>query len=148
MPRPQVQALLDIMRKMESNDGKYTDHALLSDGTHAVGDYGIKPVTAQDMLKRSPANVNDKSLLEVQGMLEDSPEMQQKVAEMLAEKVLKNNQGQLDPSAAAWHKGQNRSMNKNEQYLQDTPSEQDRLDKAKAELGIMPTLYNKLKEPR
>lgn len=148
MSKLQVEALLSIMKKLESSDGTNTNHAKLSDGTNAVGNYGIKPVTAQDMLKRTPANVNDKSLQEVQSLLENSPEMQQQVANILAAKVLNKNKGQLDPSAAGWHKGQNRSLEYNKEYLKDNGLYQDRIDQAKRELNIMPTLYNKLKEPR
>lgn len=142
----QEQALIDIMRKLESADGKYTDHAPLSDGTQAVGQYAIKPTTAMEMKNRVPASdipqVNDR--FEMQKALEQSPDAQEAVMTELAKHLLQKNKGQLDPAAMGYFKGHNRSMDRNVQDLDKLNLYKDRLDKAKEELNIMPTLYNKM----
>lgn len=143
----QQQALIDLMSKLESRDGEVTDHAQLSDGTNAVGRYGIKPTTAQEMLNRSPSsefkNTDDK--FEMQKMLEQSPDMQEEVMTKLAEHLLKKNQGQLTPAAVGHFKGHNASMESNQNKLKDMGLYEDRIEKAKQELGIMPNLLNKMK---
>ena len=144
------QALVDIMSKMESQDGKFTDHAPLSDGTQAVGKYAIKPTTAQEMLNRMPSSEheNTKDRFEMQEKLEQSPELQEDIVGKLAKHLLEKNQGQLDPSAMGYFKGHNRSFDRNKEDLEKLNLYKDRLDATKKELGIMPTLYNKMrKEP-
>jgi hypothetical protein len=147
---PMEQALVDIMSKMESQDGKYVDHEPLSDGTQAVGRYAIKPTTAQEMLNRMPSSEfsNTKDRFEMQEKLEQSPELQEDIVGKLAKHLLQKNQGQLDPSAMGYFKGHNRSFDRNKEDIEKLNLYKDRLDAVKEELGIMPTLYNKLKEPR
>jgi hypothetical protein len=143
----QQQALIDLMSKLESRDGQVTDHAQLSDGTNAVGRYGIKPTTAQEMLNRSPSSEfkNTDDRFEMQKMLEQSPDMQEEVMTKLAEHLLKKNQGRLTPAAVGHFKGHNASMESNENKLKGMGLYEDRIEKAKQELGIMPNLLNKMK---
>jgi hypothetical protein len=141
------QALIDIMSQMESRGGKDTNHAPLSDGTNAVGEYAIKPTTAQEMLNRMPSSEypNTKDKFEMQKRLEQSPEMQEDIVGKIAKHLLEKNQGQLDPSAMGYFKGHNRSFERNKEDLEKLNLYQNRLDKVKQDLNIMPTLYNKIK---
>lgn len=143
----QQQALIDLMSKLESRDGEVTDHAPLSDGTRAVGRYGIKPTTAQEMLKRSPSSEykNTDDRFEMQKMLETSPELQEQVMTKLAKHLLDRNKGQLTPAAVGHFKGHNASYDSNVDKLKDMGLYEDRVEKAKQELGIMPTLFNYMK---
>lgn len=143
----QQQALIDLMSKLESRDGTMTDHALLKDGTNAVGRYGIKPTTAQEMLNRSPSSEfkNTKDRFEMQKRLEASPDMQEEVMTKLVSHLLKKNQGQLTPAAVGHFKGHNASKSVNEDKLKDLGAYEDRIEEAKQELGIMPNLLNKMK---
>lgn len=145
MRSPQQQALVDLMSKLESQDGKYTEHAPLSDGTNAVGKYGIKPTTAQEMLKRYPSSGYTDDKFEMQDKLESSPELQEQVMTNLAEHLLNKNNGQLDAAAVGHFKGHNRSFDKNKRSLEDLGLYQDRIDKVKQELNIMPNLRNLIK---
>lgn len=142
---PQQQALIDLMSKLESQGGKYTDHAPLSDGTKAVGRYGIKPTTAQEMLKRYPSSEYTDDKFEMQDKLENNPELQEQVMTNLAEHLLNKNKGQLDPAAVGHFKGHNRSFDRNKESLEDLGLYQDRIEEAKQELGIMPNLKNLIK---
>lgn len=147
---PMEQALIDVMRELESAGGKYTNHAPLSDGTKAVGQYAIKPTTAQEMLKRMPSSEfeNTPDRFQMQEKLEQNPELQEEIVTKLARHLLERNKGQLDPSAMGYFKGHNRSFERNKADLEDLNLYRDRLEKAKEKFNIMPTLYNKLKEPR
>lgn len=144
---PQQQALIDLMSKLESRDGQDTDHALLSDGTNAVGRYGIKPTTAQEMLIRSPSteysNPSDK--FDMQKQLEDNPDMQEQVMTKLAQHLLNRNQGQLTPAAVGHYKGHNASLSTNQDKLKNMGLYENRIEEAKQQLGIMPTLLNSMK---
>lgn len=144
------QALIDVMSKMESQDGKFTNHAPLSDGTNAVGRYGIKPTTAMEFKNRAPSSEIPKAAdrFEMQKMLEGSPEAQEAVMSELSKHLLRKNQGQLDASAMGHFKGHNRSFERNERDLEDLNLYRDRLDATKEELGIMPTLRNYMKGPQ
>lgn len=150
MPTPQEQALIDIMRKLESRDGTMLNHEPLSDGTRAVGEYAIKPTTAQEMLNRKPSNQfeNTDDRFEMQEKLEQNPELQQDIVEKLAKHLLEKNKGQIDPAAMGYFKGHNRSFERNVQDLDRLNLYKDRLDNAKQELNIMPNLRNRLREPR
>ena len=143
----QQQALIDLMSKLESQDGTSTDHAVLSDGTNAVGKYAIKPTTAQEMLKRNPSsdysNTDDK--FKMQDMLEKSPELQEQVMSKLSKYLLDKNKGQLDLAATGYFKGHNASSESNKKKLDNMGLYQDRIDQAKQELGIMPNLLNSIK---
>jgi hypothetical protein len=141
----QLKEFLKVMSQLESNGGKNTNHDKLSDGTNAVGQYGIKPMTAKDMLKKSPDNVNDLDLQEVQQQLESSPEMQQRVAEILGQKILDKNKGQMTPSAVGWRDGQNKSLDANKDKLSIDTEYADKIEEVKQKLGIMPTLFNSMK---
>jgi hypothetical protein len=144
---PQQQAFIDLMSKLESNSGQNTEHALLSDGTNAVGKYGIKPTTAQEMLNRNPSSEyeNPKDKFEMQDALESNPKMQEDVMTMITKHLLDKNQGQLTPAAVGHFKGHNASMESNEDKLKHLGAYDDRIEQAKQELGIMPNLKNLLK---
>ena len=148
--QPQQQALVELMRKLESRDGTMLNHAPLSDGTQAVGQYAIKPTTAQEMLNRMPSseypNTDDK--FEMQDMLEQNPELQEDVVGKLAKHLLQKNKGQLDPAAVGYFKGHNRSFERNAEDLEKLNLYRDRVEAAKQELNIMPNLRNRLREPR
>jgi hypothetical protein len=144
----QQQALIDLMSKLESNDGQNTDHATLSDGTNAVGKYGIKPTTAQEMLNRNPSSEyeNPKDKFEMQKQLESNPAMQEEVMSKLVEHLLNKNQGQLTPAAVGHFKGHNAPLDVNEDKLKHLGAYEDRIEEAKQQLGIMPNLYNTIKD--
>lgn len=142
---PQQQALIDLMSKLESGDGQDTEHALLSDGTNAVGKYGIKPTTAQEMLNRSPSKERPNDKFEMQKQLEAQPELQEEVMSRLAKHLLERNKGQLTPAAVGHFKGHNAPLEVNEDKLKDMGLYEDRIEEAKQKLNIMPTLLNSMK---
>ena len=106
---------LKPIRQVESNNGKNTNHRMIESGMHkghrAIGDYGLMPLTVNEVVNRS----GDKELEPLLGMgpeekkkyLEDNPGMQHKVAKNLAELVLKNNNGDFKKAAYAWNQGHN-----------------------------------------
>ncbi len=74
-------------------------------GTAAVGDYGLMPLTAQDLDRQYSINeLQGMSKEEVQKKLEQNPELQKRLAETLASKLLKNNPEEV--AAHKWLHGQ------------------------------------------
>lgn len=146
----QQRTLMQLMRKLESRDGTMLNHAPLSDGTKAVGEYAIKPTTAQEMLNRMPSSEhsNTDDRFEMQEKLEQSPELQEDVVAKLAKHLLEKNKGQIDPSTVGYFKGHNRSFERNSEDLEKLNLYRDRVEEAKKELNIMPNLRNRLREPR
>lgn len=108
-------AVRDFLRKisfLESSYGQNTDHATMQSGphigTHAIGEYGLMPLTAQQIDKTSGAKqLQDMDKFDVQAKLEMNPELQKRLAETMASKLLAKNPS--DVAAYKWEQGQNRS---------------------------------------
>jgi hypothetical protein len=74
-------------------------------GTSAVGDYGLMPLTAQDIAKQS--NISDLEQLdanEVQSKLKEDPELAKRLSETMASKLL--NKNDEESAAYKWLHGQ------------------------------------------
>lgn len=106
----QVREFLKKMSLIESSGGKNTDHPEVTTGvnagTSAVGDYGIMPLTAQNLDKKYGINqLQDMNPDEVSDKLSDNPELQQRLAETFASKLLSQNP--TETAAYKWQYGQN-----------------------------------------
>ena len=86
---------LKIIGKMESNDGKDTDHSPakygVSKGDTAIGKYGLMPKTIEDLKENNPSleDVDDEEIL----------------AKRLAEQVLERSKGDEAVAAGLWRFG-------------------------------------------
>lgn len=92
----QLKAFLDITRKIESSDGRNTNHATMESGIHAgdaaIGAYGIMPNTVKEFAKRTGnPELSRLSALDAAKMkqeIESNPELEEQVARPIAEHVL------------------------------------------------------------
>lgn len=105
----QVKQFLRKIAFLESTYGQNTDHPVMHSGihagTHAVGDYGLMPLTAQDIASQSGVkDIQDMSKEEAQGKLEANPELTQRLAATFASKLLAKNPS--DVAAYKWNQGQ------------------------------------------
>lgn len=87
---------LNAIRKVESNDGKYTDH-----GSDAIGDYGLRPMAIQDAMKIG--NVED--LKAVVEKMKDDPKLQREAASKYYDILNKTARDDEDKIAYGWLNG-------------------------------------------
>lgn len=106
---------LNIIKLIESSDGRNTSHRIISTGIHqgdsAVGVYGIMPNTLLEISNRlnklhkyNPLKNNKK---QYQELFKRSPEDEQYVAEFLASNLLARMHGDILRAAYAWCYGTN-----------------------------------------
>jgi hypothetical protein len=104
----QVANFLKKMRTIESSDGANTDHPVMKTGmhkgTHAVGDYGIMPLTAIDLDRQFGSNeLQDGDKFDAQEELQQNPELAERLAQSMASKLL--NKYPEEESAYKWESG-------------------------------------------
>jgi hypothetical protein len=119
----QLQQFLKKIAELESNSGQNTEHVPMKAGMHkgtaAVGNYGLMPLTAQDLDRQYSVNeLQNMPKEDVQKKLEQNPELQKRLAETLASKLLKNNPE--DVAAHKWLYGQ---------YSKPTPKELEKSER-------------------
>jgi hypothetical protein len=114
-----VKSFLNTISQIESSGGKNYNHDLIQKGIHtgdrAIGRYGLMPNTVNEVLNRMRTagtitpelkklkNLDHESL---KSSLETNPELEDKIAETLADRVL-TRQGDEDKAAYSWHQGHN-----------------------------------------
>lgn len=114
---PNLKEFLDHIAQIESNKGQNTNHPVIQHGMHrgmhAIGQYGLMPLTAQELAKNSQdpniALLAHSSPDQLTQQLQQHPEIQQKLAEQLAQQVLQRQHGDPLRAAYAWNQGHNLS---------------------------------------
>ena len=129
MDSKRLKDFLDKIAALESSSGKNTNHRTIASGIHegdaAMGKYGLMPNTV---------NLLDKSLSKLPNLakkkkLEANPELEEKLASKLAEKVLANQGGDEQKAAYAWLEGHNLSA---EDIIKRNYKDSDRVKKFNA----------------
>lgn len=125
----QVREFLKKMSLIESSGGQNTNHPQVNTGinagTSAVGEYGIMPLTAQTLDKKYGINqLQDMNPDDISDKLSDNPELQQRLAETFASKLLSQNP--TETAAYKWQYGQNSHPDP------DTIDQSDRIRKFRA----------------
>lgn len=150
-----LQALLDVIKRLESSDGKNTEHKTMESGLHegssAIGDYGLMPNTVREISNRAR---KDKSLTPEMDMvsrmpeeamkshLKNHPHIQRQFAEKMATRLMDKHQGSEEKVAEAWLKGHNIPT---EKFTDDELEKSDRVKKFKEErMKMFPLLYKKI----
>lgn len=92
----QLKEFLRKISQIESSGGTNMNHQTMQSGphvgTHAVGQYGLMPLTAQDIDRQSGNNeLQDMDKLDVQKKLEQNPELSDRLAATMASKLLNKN---------------------------------------------------------
>lgn len=108
-----VQEFLDIIRQIESSGGKDTDHKVMQDGLHkghaAMGQYGLMPLTVKELANRfDDDNIRTTPVENIPGMIQKQPELEENLAQKLADLVLKKQQDE-EKAAYSWNMGHNLS---------------------------------------
>lgn len=111
---------LDTIRQIESSGGKNTDHpamnAGIQAGTQAFGQYGLMPNTVKEIAKRKlmqgEVNPNIQTLnrlpaSQVNDYLSTNPDVEQQLADTLADRVLQRQGGDEEKAAFSWNMGHN-----------------------------------------
>jgi len=120
MPNDRIQNFLNTIRQIESSGGKDTDHpemeSGLQAGTQAYGQYGLMPNTVKEVAKRNIMGGNDDPDMQtlnkldptqVNDYLAQKPELEQNVAQTLADRVLQRQGGDEEKAAYSWNMGHN-----------------------------------------
>jgi len=118
----QVQEFLKKIAALESSSGQNTNHHVMQTGIHAgtsaVGDYGLMPLTAQEIEKQSGGDqLQDIDKFDAQKKLEQDPELTKRLAETMASKLLNKNDS--EEAAYKWLMGQYSNPSKEE--LNESP---------------------------
>lgn len=107
-----LQNFLAKISQIESAGGKYTNHPMIKSGiqagSSAYGQYGLMPNTIRELASRQ--NMNDFNSLsdqEIKDKFKQNPELENKFAEFLANKVLNQYGGNEQKAAYAWNMGHN-----------------------------------------
>lgn len=105
----QVRNFLRKISILESSGGENTNHPEMKEGMHAgtsaVGQYGLMPLTAQDLDRQYGVNeLQGLPKEEVQQQLTEDPELQQRLASTLASQLL--NKNPEETAAYKWEAGQ------------------------------------------
>lgn len=110
MDDDKVKTFLDLISQIESSGGKDTSHKEMAHGIQAgdaaLGQYGLMPNTIYEMAKRQRMkdvlNIPKEELSE-----KFSPELEQKIADALANRVLEKSGGDQSVAAYRWNMGHN-----------------------------------------
>lgn len=130
-----VDEFLKPISYIESSGGVDTDHRTLEDGIHegdvAVGTYGIMPNTAIDLSNKvtnpdavlrqqlpfgmklpKVEELKNLSKEEIAERIKSDPDLERKLARLLATEVLAKNEGDEERGAYAWNMGTNLTKEK------------------------------------
>lgn len=108
-----LKEFLDKVAMIESSQGRNTKHDLITKGagtgTRAIGTYGLTPRTIKDI---APINPEVKYLSklpedEIYNIVSKDPEIERKLAETLANKVLTETKGNQLRAGYMWNMGHN-----------------------------------------
>jgi hypothetical protein len=107
---------INDMKQIESSGGENTNHKWIHSGPQkgfrAIGDYGFMPNTIKEFANRSgDPELQKVAKLDQMGMeiaLRSSPGLQEKLANLMYDKVNSNLGGDEEKMAAAWQYGHNR----------------------------------------
>lgn len=116
----EIDKFLEAIAQIESAGGKYTTHKTMSSGIHkgqsAIGTYGLMPNTVNEIASTSDDEeiraLQELSPKEKKRMLESNPDLENKVARVLADRVITNQGGDLAKAAYSWNQGHNLTPDK------------------------------------
>ena len=112
-----IDRFLDKIGEIESHNGKYTNHRVMTSGIHqgmhAIGKWGLMPLTVQE-ISRGSADPSVKALAqrdpsEYNDIINNDPVLEKKIATELGSKVLARQGGDELKAAYAWNNGHNLS---------------------------------------
>lgn len=120
MDKSKIQQFLSAISQIESSGGKNLNHETISGGMHkgtrAIGKYGLMPLTVKDIINRQRMDHSitpeiaalrnmDRDALQEQFI--QQPELEENLANYLANYVLDRQQGNESAAAYSWFMGHN-----------------------------------------
>jgi hypothetical protein len=119
---------------LESSGGKNFNHAKINQGIHAghraAGTYGFMPNTVQELIRRKEMAGQDieafkpiygsEDAAAVKQFIETNPELEDKLARTLAEKVLKKTNYDPEKAQYMWQYGHNMPQDRVNELYQDS----------------------------
>lgn len=143
-----------INRIMESRDGQNINHRIMQSGIHegtsAMGEYGIMPTTAQDMLKHSKDPLDqlivDSDPNRVEEILKGNPQVYDRLVDKETNKIANKTE---DPVAASllWNAGSNHSSDEINKLITQNPGNfvgrtKNAIDEAHLSSGDSTNIYD------
>lgn len=124
------QGIKKILKFMESSNGKNIDHATMEDGMHkgtsAMGEYGLMPKTAQDIVKNSdePLDqiVKNADPTQVEEILKANPQAYERYVDKYLDKVVQKSPDPVE-AAVRWHGGPNMKNDSVKRYIASDPND-------------------------
>lgn len=114
-----IKTFLKNISQVESSGGKNFNHSEIKTGIHkghkAIGRYGLMPNTVKEVLVRMKRKgvltpelkkLNDLDEVTLKETLESNPNLEDQIAETLADKVLSKQQDE-EKAAYSWNQGHN-----------------------------------------
>lgn len=118
MSEEEKQKFLEVIAEIESNKGRNTAHKTIEKGIHkgdaAYGTYGLMPNTIKDIIKNKKIGRQDEPRYNTLSGLDNNrmadylrqhPDLEKKLAEDLAGKVLRDTGGDFQKSGYMWNMG-------------------------------------------
>ena len=136
MPKvPNLNEFLQRIQQIESSNGQNMDHPVVQNGIQAgdqaIGRYGLMPNTVRELINRrrlqgtSTSELQDLSNMpsdEMKQHIEANPDLEDDLAQQLAIKVTRDQQGDEDKAAYSWTNGHNLTPDKiSPEQLEDSP---------------------------
>jgi hypothetical protein len=113
-------SFLKTIKQIESGNGENYNHNLIQKGIHeghkAIGGYGLMPNTVSEILNRKRLNhtltpeldrLNELDPVTLKSVLEENPNLEEQIAEGLADHVLDRQGGDEEKAAYSWLNGHN-----------------------------------------
>lgn len=154
MDKARFQQLLSLL---ESSGGKQLEHQPVEGGMHegtkAMGEFGLMPITAQELSKQNPEQSElDKLIMNadpssVQEILASNPGKYKQFIDQMSQKVLDKSGGNAEEAAMRWLAGPNSSQRRISNVAEETPGRADKIqDFLKASEPVVPTYTEQLGE--
>ena len=119
-----------INRIMESSGTGNIDHRTMDKGMHegtsAMGEYGLMPVTAQDLVKNSsdPLDqiIKNADPSQVEEILKGNPQAYDRLVDKQMDKIVKKTEDPLE-AAVLWNSGPNLSPDRVQRHIASDPND-------------------------
>lgn len=154
MDKMKFQQLLSLL---ESSSGKQMQHSPVETGMHegtkAMGEFGIMPITAQELSKQdSNKSELDKLIMgadpaSIEEILASNPGKYQEYVDQMSNKVLDKSGGNAEEAAMRWLAGPNSSKRRIANVAEETPGRAEKIQEfLKSSQPVEPSFTEKLQE--
>lgn len=154
MDKAKFQQLLSLL---ESSSGKQLNHAPVEagmhEGTKAMGEFGLMPVTAQQLSKQDPNKSELDNIImgadpaSIEEILASNPGKYQEYIDQMSGQVLDKSKGNAEEAAMRWLAGPNSSKRRIANVAEETPGRSEKIQEfLKASEPVQPSFTEKLQQ--